>query len=509
MRRIERVSELGSVQACPILLDLTLAAQKQWDSHDQGAVILDNGLLLASLEAWHQNMQALCNLTARAERHYPSLSWGVGPIAMIRKYLADADAFRRDRLAQANLSGETQSMAKRALLDIVVDAYRVRATDIHLRMTGSEARIAYRIDGMLYHQATRSRTSVTEAVAAALNTQSDDFREVFDERQMSGASISLILPDSGERLRIRTQKSPCRDGFSVTMRIQASEQQRVPDLYSLGFTPNRVSQLQQVMAQATGLLLISGPTGHGKTTTLAALNRLVPESRKVISLEDPVEIIQPHIEQKFVPTAQNPRAFAQMIKSVLREDPDLVEVSEIRDVETAKAGISAALTGHLVISTIHANDAMGIISRLIDLGLAPSQLSQPGLFAGLLAQRLLPKLCSDCKQELEHPAWGHVCIQNQAGCTACQHTGLLGRVAVSELIIPDTYAMKWIQQQDFVSWQEVLQQQGWDSMAFNASELIYQRIVDPKHAEELVPRLTSIAKRFETTSKERDAATIS
>ncbi|RUO43824.1 hypothetical protein CWE15_01080 [Aliidiomarina taiwanensis] len=431
MRSIEEASELGSVQACPVLLDITLAAQEDWNSHEQGAVILDNGLLLASAPAWHTNMQSLCNLTAQAERHYPALTWGTAPIALIRKYLADADAFRRDRLARANLVGETQSMAKRALLDIIVDAYRLRATDIHLRMTGSEARIAYRIDGLLYHQATRSRTSVTEAVAAALNTQSDDFREVFDERQMSGASISLTLPDSGERLRIRTQKSPCRDGFSVTMRIQASEQQRIPNLYNLGFSPSRVTQLQQVMAQATGLLLISGPTGHGKTTTLAALNRLVPESRKVISLEDPVEIIQPHIEQKFVPTDQDPLAFAHMIKSVLREDPDLVEVSEIRDVETAKAGITAALTGHLVISTIHANDAMGIISRLIDLGIAPTQLSQPGLFAGLLAQRLLPKLCPQCKQQGQHATWGKVSLQSIDGCETCQHTGLQGRLAIS------------------------------------------------------------------------------
>src|SRR5690554_2329358 len=439
MKTITQIEQLGSVQACPALLDESLAAQQGWQRHEEGVVVLDSGILLASPAAWQHQLQSICNLNALVSVRYPAVEWASADIAIVRKFVADADAVRRDRMAQAQAVGDPQTMARQALLDIVTDAHRLRATDIHLRMTGSEARIAYRIDGLLYQQASRSRTSVTEAVAAALNTQSDDFREVFDERQMSGASISLTIPDSGERLRIRTQKSPCRDGFSVTMRIQASEQQRIPDLYHLGFSPARIAQLQQVMVQATGLLLISGPTGHGKTTTLAALNRLVPESRKVISLEDPVEIIKPQIEQKFVPTDQDPLAFAHMIKSVLSEDPDLVEVSEIRDVETAKAGITAALTGHLVISTIHANDAMGIVSRLIDLGLAPTQLSQPGLFAGLLAQRLLPKLCLSCKREQHHPLWGRVCKQYSEGCEACQHTGLQGRLAISELIIPDTH----------------------------------------------------------------------
>ncbi|HLV47827.1 MAG TPA: ATPase, T2SS/T4P/T4SS family [Aliidiomarina sp.] len=508
MRLIKQMEQLGSAQACPILLDEILAAQQHWESNEQGVVILDSGLLLASPEAWQERLQGICNLNVIVARRYPTIEWGVAEIAIIRKFLADADAVRRDRIAQSKIAGSAQTMAKQALLDIVMDAHQLRATDIHLRMTGSEARIAYRIDGLLYHQASRSRTSVTEAVAAALNTQSDDFREVFDERHMSGASISLTLPESGENIRIRTQKSPCRDGFSVTMRLQASEQQRVPDLYSLGFTPSRVLQLRNVMSQATGLLLISGPTGHGKTTTLAALNRLVPKSRKVISLEDPVEIIQPNIEQKFVPTDQEPLAFAHMIRSVLREDPDLVEVSEIRDIHTARAGISAALTGHLVVSTIHANDAIGIISRLLDLGLNATQLSQPGLFAGLLAQRLLPKLCTECCTPIEHPQWGNAKEQSLEGCVSCQMTGLQGRVAISELIVPNSYASKWIQEQNLVLWQEELIQTGWDSMAFNASELICQGLVDPKHAEELVPGMSDLGRQTINLKRAKHAANL-
>lgn len=492
MPSFEQQDELGSSQACPLLLDEVLQLQTSWENIGHGVVVLDSGILLASQSTWQEQLQALCNLHALAIGYYPQLEWAQAEITLIRTLLADADARRRDRLAHVQTKQNALTMAKQALLDIVMDAVSLRATDIHLRMTGTEARIAYRIDGLLYYQSSRSRTSVTEAIAAALNTQSDDFREVFDERQMSGASLSLVRPDTGERIRIRTQKSPCRDGFSVTLRLQPSEQQQIPDLFQLGFSAARIRQLDKVMAQATGLLLISGPTGHGKTTTLAALNALVPASRKVISLEDPIEIIQPNIEQKFVPTDQEPFAFAHMIRSVLREDPDLVEVSEIRDKETASAGISAALTGHLVVSTIHANNALGIISRLLDLGITAMQLSQPGLFAGLLAQRLLPKLCVYCRVEQEHSYWGVVKTRSLTGCEQCQATGLFGRIAISELVIPTHQASRWIQQQNLPQWQLELAQQGWRSMAFNAYELIQQGWVDPKHAEELVPDMANL-----------------
>ena len=450
-------------------------------------VVLDSGYLVASPFVWEQNLAAIVELDALAKRIYPKLHWAKCDSALIRQTLTEAEAARRERAISLSFEQGAKSMAKQALIDIVADAYRMQATDIHLRMAAREARIAYRIHGQIQVQASRSRASVTEAIAAALNTQSDDFHDVFDERHMSSASISLVLPETGQTMRIRTQKSPCRDGFSVTLRLQPSEQQQQPELSSLGFNSARLSQLGQIMQQATGLLLISGPTGHGKTTTLAGLNKLVPNTRKVISLEDPIEIIQPQIEQKFVPTDQDHEAFAKMIKAVLREDPDLVEVSEIRDRQTANAAISAALTGHLVVSTIHANDALGIVARLLDLGLSPSQLSQPGLFAGLLAQRLIPKLCPACKVENVSARWGLHFKQAKNGCENCQHTGLVGRVAVSELVTPEFADTALIRAEDWGKWRKHLLSQGWDSMAIDAMTLIKMGTVDPLHAIELVP----------------------
>ncbi|RTE86876.1 MULTISPECIES: GspE/PulE family protein [Gammaproteobacteria] len=485
--------QLLHTQACPKLLNMCLQATHKWSDSSLAIVVLDNGYLLASESVWSSEQMLITRIDAQARLHYPTLHWAKCESALIRQTLTESDAIRRERSESLSFDESNQSMAKQALIDIVMDAHRQQATDIHLRMVGREARIAYRIHGQLYRQPSRSRTSVTEAIAAALNTQSEDFREVFDERHLSGASISLVMPDSGQTMRIRTQKSPCRDGFSVTLRLQPSEQRSLPELYQLGFSPSRIDVIKRVVGQASGLFFISGPTGHGKTTTLAAINSCIPASRKIVSLEDPIEIIQPEIEQKFVSSEQDIHAFANMIKAVLREDPDLVEISETRDLQTANASISAALTGHLVASTIHATDAVGIISRLHDLGVSLEKLSQPGLFAGLLAQRLLPRLCTQCKQEHHSPQWGKHAVQSENGCKACHFTGLTGRVAVSELIIPDERASVWIKQGDWDTWKRNLAKSGWDAMAVDAMLLVRQQLVDPHHAYELVPGLETSA----------------
>lgn len=484
-------SQLVHARACVKMLNRCLDATHQWTGTELAVVVLDNGYLLATESVWRVHMLMMCQIDAEARQIYPNLHWAKCDGALIRQTLTEADAMRRERSMSLSFGDNNQSMAKQALIDIVADAHKLQATDIHLRMIGRDAKISYRIHGQLLQQPSRSRASVTEAIAAALNTQSEDFREVFDERHISGASITLILPESGQSMRIRTQKSPCRDGFSVTLRLQPSEQKEPPNLHKLGFAPSRIQSLSDVMKQATGLLIVSGPTGHGKTTTLAALNQLVPKTRKVISLEDPIEIIQPQIEQKFVSSDQSPDAFAKMIKTVLREDPDLVEVSEVRDIQTAAASISAALTGHLVVSTIHANDALGIVARLHDLGVPLSQLGQAELFAGLLAQRLLPRLCSNCKQTAKSPQWGMHAKKSKVGCEQCDFTGFSGRVAVSEFVKPDPSAFQWIRNQDWKGWKDSLIQEGWDSMAIEALTLVHQKQVDPMYAYELVPSFTS------------------
>lgn len=494
-----RVEGRGVEEQAPVCtrhLDLLLSLQQGWPD-TAAMVLLQTGQLLVTETVWRQYSYAIQNVLQVAGPEYRNqLEVQLAEPEAIRTLLTEADAEQRDVLHESAAASPGLSMAQQALLDIVTDALEHQASDIHLRMTGDHADIAYRIDGLLYRQGQRNRRLLTEAVAAALNTQSDDFRDLFDERQVAGASITLPLPPThywaGHQLRVRTQKSPCRGGFAVTLRLQRTEQQGVMSLAELGFGAGRVQELQTLMAQASGLILLSGPTGQGKTTTLAALNQLVPAGRKVVSLEDPIEIVQPRIEQKFVATDADPAAFAQMIRTVLREDPDLVEVSEIRDLPTAAAGISAALTGHLVLSTIHANDAVGIVARLLDLGVTPAQLSQPGLLQGLLAQRLLPRLCPHCREPMMHPQWGSGYQQCSSGCEHCAQRGVRGRLVVSELLQPDARACQYIRERNFQAWYERLEHDGWQSMARLSLPLVRAGEVALSQAVELVPGMVEI-----------------
>ncbi len=505
MEIIDDRRELGYVHVAPQMLEHCLDFFNQWNDPEVVAVVLEDGRLLASSKAWRKYYIDLQKIVFAARNICPVKNSCEGAAAMIREILTDADGQRRALEIQAGFTEYGENLAQQTLSDIVTEALAMNATDIHLRMSGQEARISFRIDGLLCWQGNRSRVFVTEVVAAALNTQSDDCSDVFDERSISAASISLALPEPHGEVRIRAQKSPCRDGFTVTLRLQKSSQRELPELTSLGFANDTIAALKRLMQQSIGLILISGPTGHGKTTTLAAMNRLLPKTRKVISLEDPIEIVQPAIEQKFVANTTEHSAFSAMLKVVLREDPDVVEVSEIRDLETATSAISAALTGHLVASTIHANDAIGIVPRLLDIGLNAVQLSQPGLLAGLIAQRLLPRLCQYCRIKDKSVHYGVLWQRSEQGCEHCQHRGVVGRVVISEVLVPGEDSGRYIREQDFHAWREHLLKRGWKSLAREAEILVKQGVVSLNDACEIVPNMRMQGESI-TIAKESDYA---
>jgi len=495
MEIIASRESLGVAEADRKYVRDCMELQDSWKSQQKSVVVLDSGKLVASELCWTTELQELMNIDSLCRGTYSRLEWCIAPVDLIREALTEGDAKIKERISGVQSSVNQQTSAKQVLMDIVLDALRKNATDIHFRLTGSEARVAFRISGALLSQGARSRTSITEALAAVLNTESDDFQSVFDEHSLNAASITLPVPAEagyeGKEVRIRAQKSPCLDGFTVTLRLQTAKSINIPDLSALGFSAEATFKLRELMKNPSGLILISGPTGHGKTTSLAALNTLIPGDRKIISLEDPIEIIQPAVEQKFVPTDQNPEAFPAMIKVVMREDPDVIEVSEIRDLETARAAITAALTGHLVLSTIHANSSLGIISRLMDLGITAAQLSQPDLLVGLLAQRLVPRLCSSCKQKENHPVWGECSRRNPSGCPGCAHSGHIGRVLVSELVTTELSELESGCLPDFGPVKRRLAQTGCGSMATETLWLIRQQQVDPVVALEIVPGLQS------------------
>ncbi len=432
------------------LLDICLQLTDAGMDQDSAALVSSDGVLVSTEAAWQWHSTALINVQQLQQlRQLPCRGSMLAEARDIRSRLHDADALRQ-RQQHYNPLSLDHTRAQQALEDLVEQALQRDASDIHLLFDHDQASLAFRVHGRMVGRVARSRDTLAGAIAAALNTRSDDFHELFDEQRLSSASINLSLFVDGQpqRIRLRVQKSPTRNGFAVTMRIQR-EQAQVANLSELGLASAVVTQLQQQLRQAAGLIIIAGPTGQGKTTTLAALNQELPSGYKVISLEDPIEIIQPQIEQKPV-LAEHPELnFANMVKVALREDPDVISISEIRDTATAKAAYTAALTGHLVTATIHAHDCFGVLQRLLDLGVSAAALAQPGVLRAIVAQRLVSCGCQLCQG---------------SGCGSCNQTGVSGRRLVVEVLVADGALGQALREERLAELREQLLDSGWQSL---------------------------------------------
>ncbi|HET8817375.1 MAG TPA: ATPase, T2SS/T4P/T4SS family [Pseudidiomarina sp.] len=457
MRKVNRgVFEAQQVNLA--LLDYCLALAEQREP--VVAVCSNDGWLLSTNAAWqHQpqvlvNLMCLMDLQTNGYRHRALAAEHV-----IRNLLHDAADLRSAAQHDQSLLALDQTRAQQALEDLVIQAMQLQASDIHLVFQPTVATLAFRVHGRLVSRIERGREVLAAAIAAALNTRSDDFHELFDEQRLSSASISLtiVYAEQPQRLRLRVQKSPTRSGFAVTMRLQY-EQQEIASLTELGMPADLVETLTRIIRAEHGLILVAGPTGQGKSTTLAAINLIIPTAHKVISLEDPIEIIQPQIEQKPVLADHPELNFANMVKIALREDPDVISISEIRDSATAKAAFTAALTGHLVTATVHAHDSLGVVQRLLDLGLSGTMLAQPGVLQGILAQRLEPVPCSACQTSTPATA-------SETACSHCLGTGVIGRRWVGELLTIDDYLRAAIRTENLAECQRILVTRGWPSLA--------------------------------------------
>jgi general secretion pathway protein E len=264
--------------------------------------------------------------------------------------------------------------------------------------------------------------------------------DIAERRVPQDGRISIAL--GGKTVDVRVSTLPARFGERVVMRILDKDEARL-DLDALGMPGETTARLKQALQRPNGVILVTGPTGSGKTTTLyAALTLLNDPSRNILTVEDPVEYAIDGIGQ----TQINPKVgmtFATGLRAILRQDPDIVMVGEIRDVETAEIAIQAALTGHLVLSTVHTNSAVGAVTRLRDMGAEPFLLSST--IAAVLAQRLVRRLCPSCKEsyapdDSERALVGadeRALFYRPVGCGRCANSGFEGRIGVYELIVTD------------------------------------------------------------------------
>lgn len=319
---------------------------------------------------------------------------------------------------------------------ILQGAISTRATDIHLEPHLYETRVRYRIDGLLYDKATIPRLLYSAVVNRAKILAALDIGE---HNKPQDGRISMRLRDKEYDVRVGITSTAF--GERVVMRLLDKTNVLV-GLERLGITADQQRIIDTMIHKPHGLILVTGPTGNGKTTTLySCLQRINDPFRNIITIEDPVEYFVEGISQ--IPV--RPRAgvtFATGLRSILRQDPDVVMVGEVRDADTAKISVHAALTGHLVFSTLHTNDAAGSVVRLVDMGIEPYFISSS--LIATIGQRLMRYLCTVCKQpypvrpellaELSLPADTHATLFSPAGCQECDHTGYQGRFCVMEIL---------------------------------------------------------------------------
>jgi type II secretion system protein E len=326
---------------------------------------------------------------------------------------------------------------------IIAEAMGDRGTDIHVEPFEQELRIRYRIDGMLYEAAIPpSIKRFQSAIISRIKIMAD--MNIAERRLPQDGKIKVKLGDKDYDLRVSTLPTPY--GESISIRILSRDSELV-SLDRLGLDEHNLVILRRMIHKPHGIIFVTGPTGSGKSTTLyAALNEINRIDQKILTVEDPIEYRIPGVTQVQV-QAQIDLSFARVLRTMLRQDPDVIMVGETRDTETAQAAIRAALTGHLVFSTLHTNDASGAVTRLQDMGIEPFLIASS--VEGLVAQRLVRVLCPECKQRFEPGPEVIARLKlnkldttdaqflKPQGCEKCRYTGFRGRTAIYEILKVD------------------------------------------------------------------------
>jgi len=339
----------------------------------------------------------------------------------------------------SNLEGMAgQSPVVKLVNYLLCSAVRENASDIHIEPDNKSLRVRYRVDGRLYEKI-RPPHQMHPAIVSRLKIMAE--LDIAQRRLPQDGSIHILM--EGRPIDLRISVIPSNGSEKVVIRIIDS-QRVLFSLESLGFGYENLKKFREAIKSPNGIVLVTGPTGSGKNTTLyAALTELNNEEVNICTVEDPVECSIRDINQ-FQVNETAGFGFSDALRSLLRQDPDVVMIGEIRDEETSRIAVQAALTGHLVFSTLHTNDACGSITRLIDLGVAPYLVSAS--LSAIVAQRLVRKICPSCKRQYEPSVGIKKAVEKQTGeeikfyrglgCKKCRNTGYAGRIAIHELFIP-------------------------------------------------------------------------
>lgn len=410
------------------------------------------------------------------------------------------NALTQEEKAQEEDEVETVSAVQQRLRMLVKEAINADASDIHIEVRPDAAYIRFRKHGELYLHSEWLPKLGREIASVAFNKETDHAITHFNPLIPQNASMPLEIENKEVRLRLASL--PAHGGFDVVMRILTTGDDEIQKLEELGYPKEQITLIKRAISMPHGAVIISGPTGSGKTTTLASALQMIGSDRKIYTIEDPVEKVVKNATQIPINTEHDDRGFANMGRSVLRMDPDIMVLGEMRDEDTAQVMMRAAITGHLVFSTLHTNTAPAIITRLVEMGISATLLSDPNLLVCLICQRLLPKLCEACAVPLtksaQHKAemsrWKKIFTPAElkkirvrgTSCNQCNGLGVSGRTVVAEVIWIDETSRHFIQKSDILGWEKYLKEQGWVNYRDQALDLVKQGICDPLDAERMI-----------------------
>ena len=383
-------------------------------------------------------------LDAALERLYGAGKSAVGQLIGDVETRPDELSFNADVQQLKDLASEAPVIRLVSLL--ITNALEMRASDIHVEPFENRLIVRYRVDGVL-HEVESPPKRLSAAVISRIKIMAN--LDIAERRLPQDGRIRLRV--QGKEIDLRVSTVPTMHGESVVMRILDKGGVAL-DFNRLGFEEDTLKAFLDALMQPHGVLLVTGPTGSGKTTTLyTALDRLNRPDVKILTVEDPVEYQMPGINQIQV-KPQIDLTFANALRSIVRQDPDVIMIGEIRDLETAQIAVQSALTGHLVLSTVHTNDAPSTVNRLLDMGVEDYLLTST--VVGILAQRLVRTLCPQCKESYvalpelveqmnlrRYSSERDITLWRAKGCSHCANTGYIGRISILEMM-PMTDALR-------------------------------------------------------------------
>jgi type IV pilus assembly protein PilB len=478
-------------------IDKPMEAMFEWCKSLNGSIlVLKSGSILATNPSERQIQN--CKAMMLNKGIYPGQVYAASR-TLINLILA-SDITNENEYQEQNTSEVTFSEQQKSLRELIDAAVKRNASDIHIQVRSTYTLVRMRQNGELQIFVEWTEQLGREIASVAFNKETDHATSHFNPLVPQDASMPLKIGNKDIRLRLASV--PAHGGFDMVMRILATGEDHNKTLEELGYTTKQVDIITTAMRLPFGAIIVAGPTGSGKTTTLATCMSMVSDTAKLYSIEDPVEKVVEKATQVPVNIEKADRGFASMGRAALRMDPNVIILGEIRDEDTASVMVRASITGHLVLSTIHTNRATGIITRLLDMKVSPSLLSDSSLLRCLMCQRLAVKVCPKCciplRESRTHqpyvPAWEEILgaeIINQArtrgsGCNNCQNSGVSGRVVVAEVIYVDEESRLMIAKGETLEWEKYLKANGWENFYDRAIDLVTQGIIDPIDAEKVV-----------------------